>query len=609
MGKKGKASVSIVTVTQIKRQSTIKITADLIRDQTYKNIIEWVIVEGSKNLQDCLENEKFIKMLESNLPIVYIPGYHLENGVAVFNDNRLGALRNLGNAKCLGDITVCMDDDDYYPPTRVKHCVDMLKYCLIAGCSGKYLYDYDLERLVYFKQFSPNHSTNDCMAWRREYLESNSHDSTKEMAEEASFTKNFTNQMVQLDRKHCIIASSHSQNTFSKKEIVINGHLLANPLNPQDGFIYPMIIHPQEKVTDIIPESYYKRYLEAFKKEVESNYDIVYYCGGTSIEWDPTSQSLGGSEQAIVEICTNWVSLGYRVAVYSRLTQASHYNGIDFMDWKQFPFNVTHNVVILWRMSGINCGLQFPIKTRKLFVDFHDNNFVFRHPYLPFVDKIDKIFFKSKFHLEYYQRHFKTELNIDRYAIVPNGLRVNRFKLSPQVKREPFRFCYCSCYTRGLMPLLQFVWPLIFKAFPQAELHVYYGMNGLDQQLKQNLMFLMGQPGVMDHGRRNVEEIIVEKWRSSFHLYITECEGEIDCISIRESLITGCIPLISKSNVFQEREGIHFDIQQGYEKIANSIINVLTKPEFIEMCRERFAKSETIVDWNTVARQWEKYFN
>ena len=29
-------------------------------NQTYKNIIEWVIVEGSPNLEDCLENEKNI---------------------------------------------------------------------------------------------------------------------------------------------------------------------------------------------------------------------------------------------------------------------------------------------------------------------------------------------------------------------------------------------------------------------------------------------------------------------------------------------------------------------------------------------------------------------
>ena len=82
-------TVSILTINQIKRQETIVLTTEHINNQTYKNIIEWVIVEGSKNLEDCLENEKFINQLKSVVPIVYIPGYHILNGIPVFNKNHL----------------------------------------------------------------------------------------------------------------------------------------------------------------------------------------------------------------------------------------------------------------------------------------------------------------------------------------------------------------------------------------------------------------------------------------------------------------------------------------------------------------------------------------
>jgi hypothetical protein len=162
-----------------------------------------------------------------------------------------------------------------------------------------------------------------------------------------------------------------------------------------------------------------------------------------------------------------------------------------------------------------------------------------------------------------------------------------------------------------LVELLQYVWPVIYANFPQAELHTYYGMDQLEPQARQHLMMLLGQPGVMDHGRRPMKEIVLEKWRSSFHLYITECQGEVDCISIRESLVTGCIPLISKLGVFGKREGLHFDLvktQQGYQQIAHGICNLLTKPEFVEMCRQKFFKSKTIMDWNTVAEQWLEHF-
>jgi len=604
-------TVSIVTITQIKRQNTILLTAQHINNQSYKNIIEWVIVEGSKTLQDSIENEQFIKnQLKCIIPIKYIPGH--TNGI--FNENHLGELRNISNRSSIGEIIVVMDDDDIYPKTRVQHAVDMLlsTKAEIAGCSEKYLYDYDIQRLFKFKQFGPNHSTNDCFAYKRSYFEKNSYDKNADQAEEASYTINFSNKMIQLDPKQTVIGSSHSYNTFNKKEICIFSCLWINPEKPEDGKMYSQTVDITETIEDLVEKEIIEKYSSIFNKNEYSEFDIVYFCGGTSIEWDPTSESLGGSEQAIVHICSEWVSIGKKVGVYAKLKSECTFNGIQFIDWKKFPFNKNHNIVILWRMSGVNCGLLFPIKTKKLFVDYHDNNFVFRHPYLPYVDKIDKIFFKSDFHLEYYEKHFNLKLAPEKYTIIPNGIRLSQFSENPGLKREPFRFCYCSCYTRGLVELLQYVWPIVFANFPQAELHVYYGMDGIqDPKIKQNIMMLLGQPGVMDHSRRPMKEIINEKWRSSFHLYITECTGEIDCISIRESLVTGCIPLISKSNIFAKRDGIHFELDrslQGYQRIAKGICNLLTKPEFIEICRQKFKNSQTIMNWKTTAQLWEVYF-
>jgi glycosyltransferase involved in cell wall biosynthesis len=603
MTKKNKIPVSIVTITQIKRQETLKICLDLIKDQTYKNIIEWVLVEGSKNLEDSLENEKFIKTLVlPGIEIVYIPGYHLENEVPVFNDNKLGQLRNLGNNACKGDIIIVMDDDDYYFPKRVEHSVSMLvnSKCEIAGCSEKYLYDYSLERLVKFKSFGPNHSTNDCMAFKRSYLLTNSHDPSKENAEEKSFTKDFTNPMVQLDPKMVLVGSSHTENTFNKREIITYGCLWKNPLNPKEGYMYPNIIHPEEKVDDLIPEFYFKRYLDLFNTNEKSEFDISYFCGGTSIDWDPRSKSLGGSEQAVVHLCKEWVKFGKKVCVYGKVPEIT-FQGITFLDWKKFPFHQKHDIVIIWRMPGVNCGLLFPIKAKSLYVDFHDNNFDFRYNYLEHTHKVNKFFFKSQFHLDYYQNHFKTK--VKDYEIIPNGLRISEFS-DPIVTREPYRFCYCSCYTRGLVNLLQFVWPVIFHNEPSAEFHIYYGMDQLDPQTRQQLTFLMGQPGIMDHGRQPVEMINLEKRRSTFQLYITDCQAEIDCISIRESLLTGCIPLISNSGVFKDRDGLHFDLESGWPKISQGIVNLMRKPEFLELVRNELKKSKTITSWQETAEEW-----
>jgi hypothetical protein len=197
----------------------------------------------------------------------------------------------------------------------------------------------------------------------------------------------------------------------------------------------------------------------------------------------------------------------------------------------------------------------------------------------------------------------------DKYAVIPNGIRIKEFEEPSEVVREPYRFCYCSCYSRGLMELLSFVWPVIIQNEPRAELHVYYGIGSIeDPQMRQQIQFLMGQPGIMDHGRQPVEIIAREKQKSTFHLYVTDCVGETDCISIRESLVAGCIPLISNSGVFKNRDGLHFSLDnktpQGYQTIGNGIVNVMKKPDFLELCRKQFSKSKTICSWETVAQQW-----
>ena len=579
--------VSIVTVTQIKRKETIKILVDHIKNQTYRDIVQWVIVEGSSTSELGELNATYISEIAiPGIVIDYIP----------WSGNKLGQLRNSGNAKCTGDITVCMDDDDYYPPTRVEHCVKMLSEssCLIAGCSAKYLYDYCLQRFYLFKPFGPNHSTNDCMAWKKEFITSTRgiHDPNAGNAEEMSFTSRFTEPMVQLSAEHTIVGSSHRENTFNKKEICVFGCI---------G------IYPNVEVLETLPKmesSIFERYCDIYRNDTVSEYDIVYFTGGTSIDWCPKDKTLGGSEQAVVHLASEWVKLGLRVAVYGKIADTVHL-GVDYFDWKKFDYSGNYNTLILWRLAGVNGALQFPIKTKKLFVDLHDNIYQFRFNYQKYADKIDKIFFKSEYHLNCYQDYFKQKLEPGKFEIIMNGIRIDDFKNSYGIARNPYRFVYCSCYTRGLENILLNIWPTVYANEPRAELHVYYGMNYVtDQAFKNKMTLLMGQPGVMDHGRQPMETIIREKWQSSFHLYITDTTGEIDCISIRESLVCGCIPLLSRFGVFEQRDGVHF----GNQNICQGILNLLQKTDFVESSRSYYQQSKTIVSWETVAKEWKTLF-
>lgn len=590
-------SVSIITVNQLSRHECLVICAELVKSQTYTNIIEWVIVEGSKNKADADKNSQNIKLLQERLiqekftiPIIYVP----------LNGNiKLGELRNIGNNTCKGDITVCMDDDDFYFSTRVSHAVDKLSNspAKIAGCSAILMYDYILNKLYKFNQLNPNHSTNTAMAWKKAYLLTNQHDNSKEFAEEMSFTKNFTEPMVQLEAEKTFILSSHSNNTFNKREICTTGSIQINP----------MLFESQENIYKYINQEIHNKYKTIFVKPKNSDYDIVYFCGGFSIDWNPTDMKLGGSEQAVVNLTNNWVKIGKKVAVYGKVVEQK-YNDVDYIDWKKFPFEQNFNIVILWRLSGLLSMNSFKINASKIWLDVHDTCFPqFVEAYNRYGKLINKIFLKSDYHAEV----FKEKINFTNFSkcIIPNGVRIEQFQKNNDIIRNPYRFCYCSCYTRGLKEIIEHIWPIIYNYEPKAELHVYYGMDQIqDINFKNYLQKLLSSPGIMDHGRQPMDIIIREKYMSNFQLYITNTIGEIDCISIRESLATGCIPLISNFGVFKEREGIHFDLIDGdnksYGMIAIKIIQLLKDLEKMNEYREKNKSSLLLIDWQEVANKW-----
>jgi len=598
-------TVSILTITQNKRFDCINILFDLIKNQTYKNIIEWVIIEGSKTKEEIEINSSNINNLislksnELTFPIIYIKN---ENIV------KLGELRNIGNKNCKGDITVCMDDDDYYFPNRIEHAVDKLSKSnyLIAGCSNHLMYDYSLNILLQMRIFGENHSINSCMAWKKEYLLTNSHDPETEFGEEKSFTKNFSEPMVQLDPESTVIISSHQYNTFSKKMFFI----LAVNL-PHEEKSNKIINKP---ISNYIKKDIYNRYCDIFKKSTNNtDYDIVYMCGGFSIKWDPIDKKLGGSEQAVVNLSENWVKLGKTVIVYGEVPNKI-VNDVVYCDWKEFDYNKKYKNVILWRRFGIDFFLPFNVKADMIIMDVHDNfKGQLQMSYKNNRYKCNKIFLKSNYHKECFLNKVDNNFDQNKIVIIPNGIRVDKFNLCPEnIIRNPYRFCYCSCYTRGLDKLISTVWPIIYSYEPRSELHVYYGMDGInDENYKNYLKLLLAQPGVMDHGRQPIEIIIREKYLSSYHFYISNTEAEIDCISIRESIVTGCIPLLSNFGVFKEREGFHvdFDNDKEIKMAAVKIINFIKNKDKVEELRKKIMLSDTIINWNDVSKKWLEYFH
>ena len=614
-----KKNISILTPTVKSRDSCLVLLADCILNQTFlSRIKEWVIVSADRKWNED-EFEYFISKLSDILPTIEVKGFYVTYENIATNgwddtDNleAIGYLRNVTNWVSTGDFLVCMDDDDYYPPRRVEHAVTMLTNSskMVAGCSGHYMYDSDIKWMFQFRKLSNNHSVNNAFAYKREYLNSGAkYDSTRLHAEEKSFLNSYKTEMIQLNPKYTVVQMIHYNNTYNKRQILVgaswapkercNIHILSK--SPK-GYIPPTML-----------DKYHTSL--GYESGAQSEYDIVYYLGWGSITWSPYETKLGGSEQAVKHLVDSWVSTGKKVAVYGDFsddviekTKNDESHG-DYLSFKNFKVSLKYKTIILWRNYGQKPLLEWPIKADKIYVDIHDS-VPLPESTLDNLEKITNIIIRSQYHGSMMEaRHRKSPI-AEKFRIIPNGVRVDDFTPDSTVERDPKRFVWCSCYTRGLGPILQIMWPIIKHNEPDATFHIYYGMDNVrDENFKNNMNQLLQYPGVIDHGRQPVEVIVKEKQTASFHLYYSATDAETDCISIRESCVAGCIPILSKHGVFAERNGIHLDgnpkIKEDLIKAASSIVNMLKDGgNTIEESRQKLIQGKDHT-WLDIAASWQ----
>jgi len=168
--------------------------------------MEWIIIDdGTDKIEDLVLNIPQIKYFKYDEKM------------------SLGKKRNLAHEKSKGDVIVFMDDDDYYPPERVSHAVEMLRAnptALCAGSSEMHVYFKHINQMYRFGPYGPNHSTAATFAFRKELLSITRFEDHASVAEERFFLKEYTIPFVQLDPMKSILVFSHDHNSFDKKTLL-----------------------------------------------------------------------------------------------------------------------------------------------------------------------------------------------------------------------------------------------------------------------------------------------------------------------------------------------------------------------------------------------------
>lgn len=360
------------------------------------------------------------------------------------------------------------------------------------------------------------------------------------------------------------------------------------------GFISPTLGHVLTGVR-LLP-------VPTFQTTLPSNY-ITYLAPGPP--WSPTDQDLGGSELAVRELTRRWAMRGFQAIIYAGVREPTKFGDVIYLPYHQVRTDVLYNILICWRTAAIHTLDK--IHARRVIADFHDP--IVSSP-MNYSNNINYYMVKSEFH----QRQLLPLLDPllhNLVKIVPNGLDrefIDHPLSTTLTTRTTNKILYASSYVRGLTTLITKVMPLIWDRGHRVEVHIYYGRALLTEQQNREFDTLFNHPLVKEHGRVNRRELF--RIRESFRVHCyPDCHSETDCLSVKESILAGCVPVVSKNCVFttDERQYVQRIDQGDHRAMAEEVLKLLHDDQYFQNVQQRLHQkaTEQVLDWDRVVQLWD----
>ena len=356
-----------------------------------------------------------------------------------------------------------------------------------------------------------------------------------------------------------------------------------------------------------------------------------------------SKRGLGGSESAVILISKELVKLGFDVTVYNNCIDSEAkpgvYDGVRFVDhtqqqFEQYDIIISSRSVLPFMSNNQYASLVMAAKHRVLWM--HDTFCQGDQFIEPMINQsfIHEVFTLSDFHSTYVtncdhggKRNF--EVLKHKFFQTRNGAVKHIDEVDVNAK-DPNHFVYNASVTKGLIPLLESVWPAVKAAIPAAHLTViggYYrfreGAEPDEQEKTLHKLMQQGAAGVTFTGVIPQFEIAKILANASFMLYPTAFP-ETFGISSLESLLYKT-PIITCQFGALEETAIDLACYKiPYSATPNSLFpNIDAKNQaklFIEQTinahRNRYLLQQKqhycdVVDdiygWDTVALQWKQH--
>lgn len=359
-------------------------------------------------------------------------------------------------------------------------------------------------------------------------------------------------------------------------------------------------------------------------------------------------QGLGGSESAVILISRELQKLGFSVTVFNNCKDASNskagtYGGVRYIDNTDAPNHTeTYDLVIVSRTIQPFVSDQYPfIHTAKKRILWLHDTFIEGDQIMEDLvvsGKIDHVFTLSDWHTNYVlncthgkRRNYevlKRKIFQTRNGAVRHILEVDTSK------KDRNLFVYNSSATKGLIPLVEDIWPKIKEKIPSARLKViggYYRFRenaAPDEQentvrqlsLRQDLKDLdIEFTGVIP--QHEIANVLASAWMMLYPCAFPETFG----ISSLESLLYKTPIVTTRFGALEETaidracylidyaiepnvlfEHINKDVQ--VEKFLDTFFSAYNNPYLHQQKQQYCEVVKDIAGWDTVALQWKQFF-
>jgi FkbM family methyltransferase len=359
-------------------------------------------------------------------------------------------------------------------------------------------------------------------------------------------------------------------------------------------------------------------------------------------------QGLGGSESAVILIAQELSNIGFDVTVINNCVDASHskpgiYDGVRYIDNKEAHMHheIYDAVIVSRSISPFleNSAYPFIPTAQKRILWLHDT-FIEGDQLveqLILSGVIHHIFTLSDFHTNYIlncdhgaRRNFEV---LKKYIFQTRNGAVTHIPEVDLSKKDKNHFVYNASATKGLLPLVDKIWPLVKQQIPDAHLTViggYYRFRegAAPDQQENTVRRYAERQDLKDLGVTFVgvipQNAIAEILANAYMMIYPGAFPETFGISSLESLLYNTPLVTTRFGALEETAFSdacflidyaiepnslfpNINLESQVQIFVKKVIEVYNNPYLYQQKQNACNTIKDIAGWDSVAKQWQQF--